>query len=357
MKAKKLLFLLIFAGIAIVSCAPNHVDLHDLIVRKAVPIPPTNFYMSVAWFDEHHIGLVFHLEEPEAGYPIQEDILSIYDLESKKLVALAMPKADFTCNIEGVTPHWRPDVIRRAKDRSLSVITSLSCDPSGGPNLLLKYVMQTNDFEVLTDYNRQRVGLMHFTFVSDTTLVQEKPVGHPMSNELYKVSIADGSMVRLVPDFLRARWPTWSEKNQLVAFWGTAKYPGKEPKDLYTFNDIANLVRAPWDIYVMDQAGENLSKIHSKVNNIGALAWSPNGNILAFGGTVDDLDGIWLLDMDNPQPVRIYEQNEAFDWSPDGKEIMVVETKEFDAANNDVQIKAFILELPNCVFESLNACK
>jgi len=333
------------------GCTPKSSDIQDLVTKREVPVPlPYAYYRDVAWLPDNSLGLMYFLEVSEPKYLSPDDVLSIFDLESNKVTAVSMPKSDGTV----CERTWLLGIIARGYDGNLVIVAECSSDSSGGPNLLLKYDVQTRELQQLFDYNKQRVGLLHFTFVSENELVQEKPVGHPMSNELYKVSLTDGSIRRLLPNFLRARWPTWSSQNKLVAFWGTAQFPGKEPEGLYTFNDIETLVRAPWDLYVMDKDGNNPRIVFPLISHVGGLAWSPNGDWLAFGGTIDDVDGIWLLNINNPNPMGIFDHNNIFDWSPDGKKIIVVENKEFDAKNNDVPVKAYILELPECIFE--NSC-
>ena len=353
MKLRKLIGLLIIVLFA--GCSRGHADIQNGVARREFPLSLlAAFYRDVAWFDNNTFAIQYFLDVPEHGMP--EDFIKIYDLTTNTLSApVAMPKTDATCESQWATPKWEPAVISRADNGNLIIVAECSGDPMGGPILLLEYDVSTGELQKLTDYNKQRVGLLHFAFTSENELIQESPVGHPMNNELYKVSLVDGSVTRILPEFLRARWPSWSAKNELVAFWGTAQFPGKEPDDLYTFDDIETLVRAPWDLYVMDKDGNNPRIIYPLIANIGGLAWSPNGDWLAFGGTVDGVEGIWLLDINNPEPIRIFDHNYVFDWSPDGSKIIVVENKEFDAQNNDDPVEAFILELPDCVFE--NGCE
>jgi hypothetical protein len=348
----RILLSIVFTAL-LVGCSPKQLDVQHLVVKREINIPLRSaFYSDVAWLSENTIGLVYYLKVPDTTAPSPDDLLSIFNFNTSDLKTIAMPKTDATCESKWLASKWEPGVISRANQGNLVIAAECSADPMGGPVLLLKYDVLTSELQKLSDYNKQRVGLLHFAFLSENELVQERPVGHPMNNQLYKVSLVDGSATRLLPDFLRARWPTWSPQNQLVGFWGTAQFPGKEPEGLYTFNDIEVLVRAPWDLYVMDKDGNNPQIIFPLISNIGGLAWSPNGDWLAFGGKVDNVEGIWLLNINDRRPIRIYDQNDIFDWSPDGREIIIIGTKEFDAKNNDVPVKAYILELPKCVFEN-----
>jgi WD40 repeat protein len=346
MKLKiSLAFLLV---ILLSGCAPNYTDIQALIHKKEITVPLTHaYYRDVAWLNNNSIGLQYFLQVSEPKYLTPDEELFIYDLDKSTTTAIFMPESSGKI----CERSWMPGIISRSDDGNLIILAECSGDPMGGPVLLMRYEVVTSELQELFDYNKQRVGLLHFTFVSENELIQESPVGHPMNNELYKVSLTDSKITTILPNFLRARWPTWSSQNKLVAFWGTAQYPGKEPEDLYTFDDIETLVRAPWDLYVMDKDGNNPKLTFPLVSNVGGLTWSPHGDWLAFGGTINDVDGIWLININDPDPIRIFDHNEIFDWSPDGKKLIVVGTKEFDAKNNDVPVKAHILELPDCVFE------
>jgi len=214
----------------------------------------------------------------------------------------------------------------------------------------MEYNPKTGELERLFDYGDML--MTHFSFISPDKVAQENAVGAPMSNELWLVSLASQTQTQILTNFLRASNPTWSPREKLIAFWGTEKFPGNEPKDLYKWEEITRLVNYPWDLYVMDENADHVRKVFPLVASARGLEWSPAGNLLAFGGTIDNMEGIWLLDINNPKPVRIFNHSWLFTWSPDGEKIIVIETKFPDEKNNDVPVKTYILQLPDCVFTS-----
>ena len=144
-------------------------------------------------------------------------------------------------------------------DGNLAFNTKCINDPLGGPQVLSSINITTGHQQQLFTYNK--MSATHFSFIALDELVQENAVGNPMSNEIYKISLETQSITKLIPNFLRARLPSWSSKNQLIVFWGTENFPGKTPDGLYNFQDMKRLVAYPWDLYVMNKDGNNVQKI------------------------------------------------------------------------------------------------
>jgi len=62
------------------------------------------------------------------------------------------------------------------------------------------------------------------------------------------------------------------------------------------------------------------------------LKWSPNSQLLAYAGDSQDSKGIWILDIDSLELVRVWPDNTFYDWSPDGTQMVVIaQDKEGDA--------------------------
>lgn len=343
MKIRILLWLLLL-GFAL-GCVPRNPDIQKFVIRKEVSIPLYYFYYDVIWVDDDLIALAY---SPEYSI-IQNDKILIYDLNANNIVDIPIPENSLNCQ-----RGWVAGNLAKMPDGNLAFNTKCISDPSGGPQILSRIDVTTGHQQQLYTYNK--MSATHFSFISMDELVQENAVGHPMSNEIYKISLAAQSKTRLIPNFLRARLPSWSSNNQLIAFWGTEKFPGKEPEGLYTFQDIKRLVTYPWDLYVTDKDGNNAQKIFSSIDNAGDLSWSPKDNILAFGGTIRGTEGIWLFSVTGTGPFRVFDKSELFDWSPDGRKLVVVETKRAEnESSNALPIKAYILELPDCVFK--NSCE
>jgi hypothetical protein len=322
-----------------IGCAPRYIDIQKNTTSIEISIPPYYFYYDIAWISDHLIALAY---SPKFASPINNK-LSIYDTNSGSFTEISMPEIPSNCRL-----GWVVGNLALMSDGNLAFNTICVSDPLGGPQVLMEYDIKSGELRQLFDYGW--MSARHFSFISKGEFVQENAVGAPMSNELYKISLSDQSKTKFVPNFLRARLPSWSSETKLIAFWGTAAYPGIAPTSLYSSEDIKRLVTAPWDLYVMDKDGNNIHEIRSLVDNSGYLSWSPSSDLLAFGGIINGVEGIWMTDSNAMAPIRIFDKNVDFDWSPDGKEIIAIETKLPDEKNDNIPVKAYILQLPDCVF-------
>jgi Tol biopolymer transport system component len=342
MKTKTPLLLLVAL---VCGCKPNYIDVQKSVVRRLIDLPPNYSYYDVVWLPQNMIALAY---SPEYSVT-QNDKISIYDVNSSKATDVALPPPSQSC-----PSKWVAGNLAMLPDGNLAFNTVCYSNISGGPQLLFKYDMKRSQTTQLFDFGNH-MSATHFTFISQDEFLQENAVGHPMSNELYEISLTNKSTIRLVPNFLRARLPSWSPQIKKIAFWGTEKFPGKDPEGPYSFDDIARLVNYPWDLYIMDEDGNNIRKILPLVDNAGDLSWSPTSAFLAFGGTINGIEGIWLLDLNNSNLIRIFEKSINFDWSPEGTKLIVVESKWGEQSNDQTPTKAYILTLPQCIFD--NTCK
>jgi len=341
---RRIILLSLYLIASNVGCTPKYLDIQAKVIRKEIPLPKNYFYLNAAWVSENLLAIVY---DPEMMIPSPPNTLAILDISTNKMINIPMPEPSWSCTFGG-----NPIIVALFPDGNLAF--NVNCNEElGGYVLLFKLEIKTGDQRQL--FNLGWMLATHFSFISQDEFIQENAAGSPMSNELYKYSVTTQSKTRIVPNFLRASDPTWSSHEKLIAFWGTEKFPGNKPKGLYTWEDITGLVKYPWDLYVMDENADHVRMVFPLVANARGLEWSPVGNLLAFGGTIDNVEGIWLMDINNPKPIRIFEHAWLFSWSPDGKRIITIETKFPDEKNNNVPIKAYILQLPDCVFSG--ACK
>jgi hypothetical protein len=338
----KILPLLLLLGF-LFGCAPKYLDIREQITRQEVPLPKYYFYNDVSWPSDHLIVFTYF---PKFQISFVPDILSTYNISTNEMMDVQMPD-----QLPGCKRGWSPVSITVSPTKNLAF--TAMCEPLSGSHLWMEYNLKTREFEQI--FEDHSMLATRFSFIAADKVVQENSVGNPMSNELWMISLTSQTKTRILPDFLRASHPTWSPQKKLIAFWGTEKFPGGKPGDLYTFEEISKLVRYPWDLYVMDENGEQVKKIFPSVAQAWTLEWSPTHNLLAFSGIINDVPGIWLLDIDNPEPIRIFESPSLFTWSPDGKKLLVIEHKDPDQSNNNVPVNAYILKLPDCVFD--HGCK
>ena len=75
---------------------------------------------------------------------------------------------------------------------------------------------------------------------------------------------------------------------------------------------------------------------------------SPVGNRIAFLGTYDGHNGLWVYDLDTKELARLWNGFGPFDWSPDGSKLVVLEN---DPASDSFDGHPGILEVPKVLHE------
>ncbi len=109
----------------------------------------------------------------------------------------------------------------------------------------------------------------------------------------------------------------WSPDGNFVAFWGTLDSIGRPSNALQ---------RMPWDLYLLDTTTLDVRRIPLKVYDAFRLAWSPNSQWLAY---IAPDEGVWLLDPQTNQPILIQEGIfHDLTWTPDGQRIVVIKCNE-----------------------------
>jgi hypothetical protein len=334
----KKLFALLIPVIFASGCTPSHQDLTGTIASEQFAIP-ANVYYGLAWLSDRQIAVAY-ISDYVGG---RDNAVALYDLDTGELLDLSEPELPADC-IRG----WNTGPLEKLADGNLAFIYDCVNAYLVDQYQLVKWDRETNEFTELMDYGGE-IFATTFSFApSMIEYVQEDSTDISMGNRLYKVSLTDSSMTQMVPDFVRAKVPSWSPTSNRIAFWGTEGYPAKS-EDFETFREIQNLVLHPWDLYIMDQNGNNAQKILSGVKYPGLLKWSPEQDLLAFGGTVDGVEGVWILDPQDKESARVFGRSELFDWSSDGTKLILVDHVRGEI-NETTPVGAYILELPDCIF-------
>jgi WD40 repeat protein len=135
----------------------------------------------------------------------------------------------------------------------------------------------------------------------------------------------DGEPYRL-DEFLRdqsncsgigASWPTWSPDGETVAFLASPEAIGVRGRDR---------LDQPWNIYLMAADGTGPRPVLQGVGRPSGLLWSPDGQSLAFSGTLNGGEpGVWILDLET-RSVRKIARNLVQDltWNPSATSLAVV---------------------------------
>lgn len=108
--------------------------------------------------------------------------------------------------------------------------------------------------------------------------------------------------------------PSWSPTTDVVVFWATLDTIGKP----FTFRSM------PWNLYTLDVNTGDVQRILADVYNPTELAWSPDGQWLAYTAYPGDGKpaGLWLFSVATEKLTFVqHGYSNAITWAPDGQSI------------------------------------
>lgn len=146
-----------------------------------------------------------------------------------------------------------------------------------------------------------------------------------LGQDIYVMDEDGQNVTRLTSDGSNNRWPSWSPDSQKITF--------------HTDRDVNGA------IYTMDSNGANLKKLTNQID--GTPSWSPNGVQIAFDSQRNGDSEIYVMDTDGKNPINLTKHgaDDTFPaWSPDGSKIAFVSDRGgrdgiyvMDADGNNVQ--------------------
>jgi len=308
----------------------NFIDWTAEITDQATPLGLVpGIYRDVAWLDSDRIAFLYASGPDVERHDYQ---LAIYT-PNEGLQTLTFQKP-------AMCIRGRIALLERLPNGKLGFIYTCSVyhgNVTGEISSLYTWDDQSNSFQELQQYPENFSG-GSYAFAPDMTeLLQDTWTG-PGANQLYRVN-QDGQMERLFPDFQSAISPSWSPDGQTIAFVGLKTHLGT----VESLNDVTELVHYPNNIYLVDGDGKNLHSILSGIVMGGGTEWSPLGKLLSFGGQYQGIDGLWIFNTLSLQVTRIWSYPPATDWSPDGKQMVVIQTVNQNGVELDVPV---IINLP-----------
>ena len=201
---------------------------------------------------------------------------------------------------------------------------------------------------------------------------QDSIAGYPQRRPDIYVMNADGSGARrLFESSVAAGAPQWSPDGQRIIF--EQPDPASGGFQLYVMNvdgsNVRRLSSGPpenfgadwshdgarvlflsnrsprywWTMYVMnaDGSGERqLAGDEACVSNASGARWSPDDAVIAYSCDADYSGALWIIGADGTNPVRLTTPGAEPVWSPDGKQIAFVSTR-------DGPYSLYILERPS----------
>lgn len=340
MKASGLFCILLFLWLT-AACQLRQTNFSDISGHvKSIPVTPSEerSYFYPVWLSDKTITfLVFPAGDSFFSGNSDNPELRLYNSVNDNWSKVYV-QPDTTC-------RWRDfNFLQRLPSQRLGFVeTCSSYDLDTIVKTIREMDLSTGESNILIEPLVEIRNIGPFSYSSDMTeLIQEDMANHILGNKLFYRQ--GKNLIQIVPNFIRAMHPAWSPHDRQIAFWGTENYPGKKPGEFKTLSDISELALYPWDLYISDPEGGNIRKLLSSVQGALTIKWSPQENIIAFSGTVEGVPGIWLIDPETSALTHVWAvmgDFDFFDWSPNGKKMVVVNSdldEEFKVTGQEINI-------------------
>lgn len=335
------LMVMTFSLIILSGCQPRFLDLSGESRSNARVLDVLDEKVaSPVWLDNNRVALTRY---EDLGYQ------SLSVLIVRNIGSLRYREIDTPVLIRGCGPdrHLHSGWNERLPNGNVGYI--LRCYPSNAPVVYGFYEWDDQAGEVrflfdLSDGPRRGRPPEGFTYSSDmTSLVYALDSG--IIGELFQVE-PGGKVVQLVPFFFRAASPAWSPDGKWIAFLGSESDAGVDMDKITSYFQTRNVLFRPWDVYLLDMEG-NARLIGPGFSSSGNLQWKPGSNrFLSLVGEYGSTPGIWLIDIDTREVIRIWDTRAGYSWSPDGQRMMVIDVKE-----NGARTQSSLLVFPAPVKE------
>jgi len=296
------------------ACSASYEDLTKSNTLQSLSLPQADYNVAI-WLDEAHLIFEYAYDPNAKSY---EEELALYDLELEDLrpFPFEKPTECFT--------GWY-GYMARLPDGSFGFMYKCFVLETKGPgriyNTLYIWDVESKSPQIWLEYPDSFLT-GEFSFAPDMSeLIQERP---RLNSRLYRVD-QDGKMVRLFPHFWRVGSPSWSPDGSLITFTGTETGPSDRSSIFTGLVELGNVLFYPWDIYLMNADGTDVRILLSDIEGANDMEWSPNGEWLAFRGSYDKTPGIWILNVASHQLIRIWSFETAYDWSPNGKQMVIMD--------------------------------
>lgn len=312
-----LVCLVIFGVWILSNFRRTYSDLTREVARNTVRLPtPAGVYHQVAWLTDEQVAILY---EPTKGFSGYNKEIVLFSLDTHVWNTLTVPKPS-ECRVAS------PQLIQRLPNRNLGFVYSCLVDRGGYDdefNSLYEWDLEAASPRLLQRYPANfHAG--RFAFSPDMLqLIQEQPVGSGMDNELYR-GIPPKALEQLFPTWKRVSTPAWSPDSSLIAFTGTETYKDRKPlHPLFAFGPMVDVLYYPWDLYVMEPGDKAPQLLLPGVVGAFVHGWKPGSKQLTFSGEYQRTEGIWVVDIGNRHVTRIWPYKTAFDWSPDGRQMLL----------------------------------
>ena len=321
--------------ILLTGCQYHFLDLSAQLKQIPVHFPRNEYFLEPAWLSDKTIAFVETTTPNIFTNRTNTPQLGFYDVNAQIWTGL-QASSDPNCRSLNFI------YLQRLPNKQLGFLETCSTYAGGVSHTVQEIDTTTGKLQPLIE--RESIANPgKFTFSPDMSeAVQESTVGPGLSNQIYYVK--NNSWIQTVPNFTRAMLPTWSPTDREIAFWGTENYPGGDPNNFQSFSQIQGLALYPWDLFLATPEGTNQKILISSVNDPYLIKWSPSGNKIGFAGAFEGVEGVWLVNPSTSTITRIWPTRSDFDWSPDGRKMVILDQTE-DQSGNIVSQEINIVDL------------
>ncbi len=294
---------------------------YTLLDLTPLPVPtPDGFYQEVTWLSPETLALT-HFDSLETERWDSRMMIHDFELGESYLLHDEVPQE---CR---ETVYGR---LGRLPDGQLGY--QLECIPHRG--ISRDFRLHAWDVGTQSDQELYRYPppfeATAFSLAPTMDRWLQEQAGDGLSNSLHYVEKGQEPVRLLEDSFARAGWPSWLPDGRIV-FAGTPQLPESKPNLFSGAPGLMAQLNQPWNIYVTDldsllqgSVGEEQMVLQGIQGIRGPVA-SPDGNNLAFLGTYRGNEGLWIYRLNSSELVRVWDGFGPFDWSPDGKELIVLE--------------------------------
>lgn len=303
--------------LGVTACSPRTYTLLDL-----APIPlasPQGFYRDIAWLEPNVLAL---LQSPTLEMDESEVRLRVYDFVSDESYLLP----DETPSECLDTWYGR---INRLPNGLLGYL--VECLPHQG--ISIDFRLHEWNQTTQTDRELFRYPIPFeataFSFAPDMNTWLQEETGDGLFNKLYYVEMEGQPVQLLAHNFARVGMPSWLPDGRIL-FAGTPQMPEQRTNLFSGLPGIQAGLGQLWSIYLTDMealradtVGEEQVMV-SEIKYMEALVGSPDGEAVAFLGTIDGHEGLWVYRMATGKLARVWAGFGPYAWSPDGDKIAVL---------------------------------
>ncbi len=282
---KQFIFILL-VGILLAGCQSGFNDISQNLTEQEMIKIPTGKYTSIAWVSK--TTLVLEVDEGnlfENQRMCSQQTINIYEIETDQLRPLPLPFGG----------DCRSYIIR-----SLQVLPNQQAgyvfEYPKLKSLIIKTIDVRNATE--TDLYTELPGtssLDRFSYSPNMKELLLVDVQSPLLKSTIYLLDTGGARTNITADFLRADFPVWSQKSNLIAFLGTKPYAGSDDK-IEHFSQLESRVDYPWRLYLYDPESLTTKELPIDIVGPSSLKWSPDRNMLAFSGEYKGVLGVWIID-------------------------------------------------------------